>query len=199
MTDSSRSETNDRAGRWRLAAWGLGAFLLLLPLLAMQVTEQVAWTGSDFAFAAVLIFSALGAYEVAARRTAVAAGPRRTWYRAGVALGIGATFLLFWGNGAVSVTDSPADLYYYVAGLLGIGVVVVSLTRPAAGAVGMVGVALALVLAAAVTLLTGRVPNPFVPVSELLVITGFYGALYAAAAWLLRESTRALPPGDDPA
>jgi hypothetical protein len=32
-----------RGSRWRLAIWGTAALILLLPLLAMQFTDEVAW------------------------------------------------------------------------------------------------------------------------------------------------------------
>ena len=43
-----------RGNRWRIAAWSIAAGLLLLPLLAMQVTDQVDWNLADFAVADLL-------------------------------------------------------------------------------------------------------------------------------------------------
>ena len=44
------------------------ALLLLVPLVAMQFTNEVAWTGSDFVAAAVMLLSAgLGYVAVATR------------------------------------------------------------------------------------------------------------------------------------
>lgn len=40
---------------WRPAMWAAIAALLLLPLVAMQFTRELAWTGFDFAAAAVLL------------------------------------------------------------------------------------------------------------------------------------------------
>lgn len=44
-----------RGNRWRIAAWSIAAGLLLLPLLAMQVTDEVDWNRADFAVAAALL------------------------------------------------------------------------------------------------------------------------------------------------
>ena len=37
-----------RGSVWRIAAWGLAGLILLLPLVAMQFTDEVEWTASDF-------------------------------------------------------------------------------------------------------------------------------------------------------
>ncbi len=39
---------NRRGNPWRAAVWCAAAFLLLLPLVAMQFTREVNWTLSDF-------------------------------------------------------------------------------------------------------------------------------------------------------
>lgn len=38
-----------RPSRWRLAAWTIAALMPLLPLVAMQFTDEVDWSASDFA------------------------------------------------------------------------------------------------------------------------------------------------------
>lgn len=54
------------APAWRIILWSAVALLLLAPLVAMQFTREVAWTASDFAFAAVLLVGAGLALELAA-------------------------------------------------------------------------------------------------------------------------------------
>ena len=85
------------ANRWRLARWGAIAGLLILPAVAMQFTEEVSWSFSDFIVAAALLISAGAAYEVAARRARSAM----------VRLMIGAVILgavvLTWAHGAVGI------------------------------------------------------------------------------------------------
>lgn len=94
---------------WRFCGWGLALALLLTPLIAMQFTSEVRWTGFDFAFAAVLLGSVGLAFEWALRQSG------RPAYRAGVALALLAAFLLVWINGAVGIMGSetnPANLLY---------------------------------------------------------------------------------------
>lgn len=168
--------------RFRMALWAAAAFVLVLPLIAMQFTEEVDWSASDFIFAGVLIFGSLTAYEVAVRK------PGDAVYRAGVGLGIAATFLLVWGNAAVYITDSPADTLYYGAAGVGIVGVVIALFRPGAGARALLAAVLALVVACAASLASDLVPNPYVSTVEVIGITTFYAALYGGAAYLLREA-----------
>ena len=59
--------TAGKPTRWRLIGWGGAILLLLLPLIAMQFTSDVAWTASDFMAFAVMLLAAGGAIELAAR------------------------------------------------------------------------------------------------------------------------------------
>lgn len=64
------------------------AFILLLPLLAMQITDEVAWSLADFAFAGVLLGGAGLVLELAARK------PGNIAYRAAAtAIGVAAIVL----------------------------------------------------------------------------------------------------------
>lgn len=184
-------DTAPRLSPWRLAAWGVAAFLLLLPLVAMQVTDEVNWTAGDFVFAAVLLFGPLGLYEVAARRTGSAT------YRAAVIVALAGAFLVTWVNGAVGITDTDADaLYLGVIAVGAVGTVAVRF-RPRGMAVAMAVTALALVVIGVTTLLVGSVaPHNTVP--QMLAIHGFFAAMFAASAWLFAQAAPgATSPGAD--
>ncbi len=91
---------NDRPGRgtrWRIVLWCGSALLLLLPWLAMQVTDEVRWDAADFAIFALMLACACGAFEVAVRVTG------RSAYRIAIGLAILATFLLVWADLAVGI------------------------------------------------------------------------------------------------
>ena len=51
---------------WRHPIWAGVAAFLLLPAIAMQFTEQVAWGPGDFVFAGLLLGGAAATYQVAA-------------------------------------------------------------------------------------------------------------------------------------
>lgn len=160
--------------------------MLALPLVAMTFTDEVNWTASDFVFAGMLLFGSLGTYEVVARRSVV--------HRAGIGLGVAATFLILWLNGAIYLTDSAADGLYYGVALLGVVGVGVALVRPAIGALVLGGAALAMGAVTVGALLAGMVPNPYASVLEVVALTGFFGALYLGSAVLLRRSAREAAP-----
>ena len=81
----------------RVALWGAIALLLLAPLVAMQFTAEVRWTGFDFLAAGVMLVGGGLAYELVARRTADRG--RRMLVGAAI-LGL---VMLVWAEGAVGI------------------------------------------------------------------------------------------------
>lgn len=167
---------------WRIAAWIIAAFVLLLPVVAMPFTPGVDWTASDFVVAAVLLFGALGAYELAARKADNAA------YRAGVGVAIAAALLLTWVNAAVGLTDSSADGLYL--GVIAVGIIgaVIARFRPEGMARALFATALALVVVSILALVAGGVPNDTTSAFEVVGLTGFFVALFAGSAGLFRRA-----------
>ena len=81
-----------------LSAAGL---LLLLPLVAMQFTNEVNWTFSDFIVAGILLFGTGGLIELVMRKINKAG--TRIW----VILGILIVLFLIWAELAVGVFGTP--------------------------------------------------------------------------------------------
>ena len=82
----------------RLSLWAVVLTLvLMIPLVAMQFSDDVAWTPFDFAFAGVLLFGAGFAYELIARKTSGFA------HRTAVGVSIAAVVILVWIDGAVGI------------------------------------------------------------------------------------------------
>ena len=93
------------------------AFLLMIPAVAMQFTDEVKWSLGDFLFAGTLLFGAGLAYELLARRTGNIA------YRCAVGLAVATAVILVWANlavGIIGTEDNPANLMYF--GVLAIGI-----------------------------------------------------------------------------
>jgi hypothetical protein len=165
-----------------MAGWGLLALLLLLPLVAMQFTDEVNWDAADFLVMGVLLASVGLAFELAARMSGDAA------YRAAAGLAIVAAFLLIWVNlavGIIGAEDNPANLMY--AGVLAVGGIgaLVARLRPAGMARAMFATAAAVALVALIALVAGLDTRVQVVFANL-----FFVALFAASAWQFREAAR---------
>ncbi|MGN6113233.1 MAG: hypothetical protein ACTHOC_09575 [Luteimonas sp.] len=117
-----------RGNRLRVAVWVLAVALFLLPLVAMQFTAEVKWTGFDFLVWGVMLLVACGAYELVSRMS-----PNRH-YRLGVGAAIATGFLVFWANAAVGMIGdgpNPYNLLFLAAIVLGAAIALLSWFRPA--------------------------------------------------------------------
>jgi hypothetical protein len=170
----------------RRAPWAFAALVLLLPLVAMRFTDAVVWDGTDFAVAGAMLLSACGAYELAART-----GNRA--YQAAVALAAVAALILVWMNFAVGVIgseDDPANLMY--GGVLAVGLLgaVIARFRPRGMAYALCATALAQALAGAVALVAGWGAAGANWPGVVVVLTGFFTALWLVSASLFRKAAR---------
>lgn len=168
---------------WRIARWSTAGALLLAPLIGMQLTHEVQWTAFDFAFMGALLAGVLGAYELLAAKAGNLA------YRAGVGVALLAAFLLLWLSGAVSIIGNDgndSDAMYL--GVLAIGVLgsIVARFRPGGMACALFATAGAQALVAVIAIagdLGAEAPGwPW----DLVMLTGFFCALWALAGGLLR-------------
>lgn len=86
---------------WRIIGWGTLAFLLLLPALAMQVTDEVNWTSSDFVIGGFLLATLGLGIEAAVR---FLRGWRARLIAGGIVLFV---FMVIWAELAVGLFGSP--------------------------------------------------------------------------------------------
>ena len=171
--------------RWRMAGWSVAAILLLLPLVAMQFTDQVNWTVGDFAFAGALLLGTGFAYELTVRKTADAA------YRAAVGVALGTALILVWAMGAVGILgseDNPANLMYL--GVLAVGIIGALLARFRPGGMtrALLATALAQALVAGVALVAGLGGRS--GPAEIVALNGFFVAMFTGSAWLFWHAAR---------
>jgi hypothetical protein len=190
MSGTTEGGAGRRGSRWRLVAWASAALLLLMPLVAMQFTDEVAWNAADFAFAGALIVGTGVAYELAARTTGNHA------YRVAVGFALAATFLLVWLNAAVGIIgteDNPANWMY--GGVLAVGIVGAVMTRfaPRGMARALVATALAQALVAVIAVMAG-LGHPTSPPLEILGVNAIFTALWLISAWLFRKAAREQTP-----
>ncbi|MCU0621091.1 MAG: hypothetical protein MUC69_06270 [Gemmatimonadales bacterium] len=191
-SDSPRAGDAPRQPFFGVPAWVVVALALLaLPAVAMRFTDEVAWTGSDFVVAALLLFGTGLTYELVARRSHAIA------YRVAVAMAVVGALLLVWVNlavGMIGSEDHPANLLYL--GVLAVGVVGAGLARlrPRGMALAMLASAAAMGIVAVVTLVAGWGAPAHRPL-EVLLLNGLFALPFLGAAWLFRRSDdRAAPP-----
>lgn len=170
---------------WRIAGWGLAVFLLALPFVAMQMTNEVNWSPGDFVFAAVLFGSVGLAIEFLVRMS------DNAYYRWGAVVAVLTAFLTVWVNAAVGMIGDGDTIHVPLFGALLvfalIGCVAVRFRSR-----GMARVMLAVALAQAAIAASGLAIDP----------RGALLSMAFAAPWLLaaalfhaahRDGARAQP------
>ena len=170
------------------------AFILLVPLVAMQFTDEVAWDLADFAVAGVLLFGAGLTYELIARKAG------NIVYRVAVGVAVAAALALVWVNLAVGIIGSeenPANLLYI--GVLAVGIIgaLVARFEPRGMALAMIATALAQVLVAVIALIARLGASAPVWPRDVLIATGFFVALWVVSALLFRHAARQVPGDGD--
>jgi len=160
-------------------------FVLLIPLLAMQFTDEVNWDRTDFSVAWILMISVGLTYKLAVRRAG------NFLYRAAVGLALAAAFILIWVNLAVGIIgpeNNPANLMYL--GVLAVGITGAGFARlkPPGMARAMFAAAIAQTLIAIIALSAGMDKYPDSSLPGILMINGFFVALILGSAWLFHRS-----------
>ena len=155
------------------------AFLLLVPFVAMQYSEEVVWTAGDFVTAGFLLFGAGLTFELLASRR----GDRT--YRLAAATAVGTGLFLIWANlavGLIGTEDNAANLMYLgVLAVAGIGAMLARF-RPAGMARAMFAAALAQMLVAVIAQIAGF--------GFTYGVNGFFAVLWSAAALLFRGAAQ---------
>jgi hypothetical protein len=158
--------------------------LLLLPAVAMQLSEEMNWTAFDFIFLALMLGGTGLGLELAARR-------RSRAFLLGTGLMLAGCFFLIMVTGAVGIIGSERD----AANLLFLGVVLIALLGGLAARFRPAGMARVMFLTAAAQALVplvaalawpemrGSIWQPEVPVTTVAMV-----GLWLVAAMLFRKS-----------
>ena len=160
------------------------AFVLLIPLVAMQFTGEVAWNTFDFIVAWVLMAGVGLAYLLVTRKAVTVA------YRLGAGGALATAFSLIWINlavGLIGSEENPANLLY--AGVLAVGLIGAALARfePLGMARALLATALAQFLVPVVALLIWR-PDFSPGVVKVLVLNFGFVLLFAGSSLLFRHA-----------
>jgi uncharacterized membrane protein YoaK (UPF0700 family) len=116
-------------------------------------------------------------------------------YRSAVAVALAAAVILAWlslGVGVIGDDGDPANLMYFA--VLAIGIIGAAIARfqPHGMARALIATAIAQALVAVIALIAG-LGYPASPPLEILILNGFFVALFVASALLFRNSARAKP------
>jgi hypothetical protein len=170
------------------------SFLLLVPLVAMQFTDEVVWNLADFVVAGLLLFGAGLTYELVARNMGSHA------YRIATGLAVATGLILIWVNlavGLIGSEDNPANLMYF--GVLAVGIIGASIGhfRPRGMARALFATALAQALVPVIALI---VWSPGVSSIEAFMgMVGVFGAntffvvVFLVSAGLFRTAAEEQP------
>ena len=162
------------------------AMILMVPLVAMQFTQEVAWSPLDFVVAGALLFGAGLAYVLVSRQAS------HVTYRVAVGIAIAAGLLLIWVNlavGIIGAEDNPANLMYAGVLLVAAAGALIARFRPLGMAIALLVTGLAQLLVA-VIVLVGDVGAPEAQRLPLLMANGFFFTLFAASGLLFWHAAR---------
>ena len=108
---------------WRIAGWGSLLAVLMLPALAMQITDEVNWTAGDFVFAAILLGFVGTVVELAARYARPGA-PCIGYLIAGFT-----AFITLWSNAAVGIIGDEDAVNIYFFGMIAVAILAAMVVR----------------------------------------------------------------------
>ena len=161
--------------------------ILMVPFVAMQVSNEVDWSLTDFSIMGVLIFSTGLSFVLVIRYAT------NIVYRIAMIVAFGSTFFMIWANLAVGLIGSGPHL----GNLMYMGVVAVVIicslrSRFTANGMerAMYATAIALVLVAVIALLSNMSSYPGSSVNEIIAVNGFFATLFAVSGSLFRFASQ---------
>ncbi|MDC4205516.1 MAG: hypothetical protein MPW14_22650 [Candidatus Manganitrophus sp.] len=118
-----------------------------------------------------------------------------TTYRSAIGVALAAAALLVWlslGVGIIGADGDPANRMYF--GVLAVGIIraIIARFQPQGMARALFATALAQGLVAAIALIAG-LGLPWSPPAEIILLNGFFIALFSGSAWLFRRAARGQP------
>jgi hypothetical protein len=170
------------------------AIILLVPLVAMQFTDEVVWDLTDFVVAGALLFGAGLTYELVASKGATTA------YRVAVGIAVATGLMLVWMNlavGLIGSEDNPANLLYGAVLAVGIIGAIIARLRPHGMVRALFATALTQALVPVIALIIWK---PQVNSAEdfwgMVGVFGantFFAILFIGSAGLFRRAAREHP------
>ena len=121
-------------------------------------------------------------------------------YRFAIVLALATAFVLVWLIGAVGVIGvegDPFDLMYFAVLAVGIVGAIITRLQPRGMARALFATALAQALVTVIALIAGKHQSSVSSVPEILILNGFFIALFLGSARLFGNAAREETPADD--
>ena len=165
--------------------WTGAGVLLLLPLLAMQFTDEVSWDVVDFVIFGMMLAIAAFAFDFVLKKIGHSA------YRWGSSFAIAAAFLLIWMSGAVGIIGAENN----VANLMFVAVLAVALLGSLVVRFEARGMSRVMLVTGALQALAGGIgfvlesnANHSAWPFEIVYLTIFFVALWLISAWFFSKA-----------
>lgn len=157
--------------------------LLLIPFIAMQFTNEVVWTLSDFIIAGTFLFGTGLAYKLIIRKSG------NVSYRLAIGFALFTGLFLLWVNGAVGIIGSennPVNLLYFIVIAVGIIGAFIARFQPNGLTYTMFAMAITQALVAIIAIIGGYYPNSESAVFEIIAVNGFFIMLFIISALIFQ-------------
>jgi len=168
----------------------LGILLILsIPFIAMQITEEVNWSFTDFILMALILSGIAAVYELAAHKSELSS------YRIAIGIGLLGIFLLFWVNAAVGIIGNESQdanlLYAAVFILISIGAIASKLNAHGMFKTMMLGALSTIAVPCTAYLIWPPAIISWSPgVFKVFLMSGFFASLFLLSAFLFKLSSR---------
>lgn len=158
-------------------------FILLVPLVAMQFTDEVNWSVGDFIVMGALLFGIGFLYILATRYVTDSA------YKIAIGFALGSTLFMIWANlavGLIGAGPNTGNLMYL--GVIAVGIIGIFFSRFTVRGMErtMYAVVVAVVLVAVIALFANMQQYPGSSVKEIVGVNAFFAILFAISGLLFR-------------
>ncbi|GAA5522747.1 hypothetical protein LQ318_13400 [Aliifodinibius salicampi] len=174
--------------------------ILLIPLVAMQFTNEVHWTLSDFIFAGGLLFGT-GIMYILVTRILATRKAANSAYRVAVGFALFTGLFLIWVNAAVGIIgseDNPFNVMYF--GVIAVGIIggLSARFQPQGMIRTMFAMALAQALITVIALISGFYQTSPSTLFHIMGVNGFFITLFVVSALLFRYAEQGqIPPNEN--
>lgn len=163
------------------------ACILLIPLVAMQFTNEVDWDAFDFIVMGILLLGTGFTYILVTKTSANAA------YRFATGIAVASGLILIWLNlavGLIGSEDNPANALYAIVLFVGILGAVIANLRARGMARAMFATAIAQFMVPVVALIIWRPSLDDTPgIVGVFILNGFFAMLFTISGMLFRRAS----------